>query len=171
MTDYKTNIIKEIRAALAGDLSKCIKAMHIIHSYQVQNEYSSGNVLYRNDMGFTPGDAHFLTSLCNWDSRGRAFTPNQSAYIKKLMPKYARQLFDHYCSKGDIRHCANSSKYIANVPELLGEFVSPCPETAQAELPFDSADAAYEQERWRETMADDNNYFNFERYLADVSNF
>ena len=73
--------------------------MDNIHSYQVREEYDSGNVLYSNNMGFTPADADFLTSLCRYkkNHNGR-LTEKQLAYCHKLMPKYARQLFDHFYS-------------------------------------------------------------------------
>lgn len=153
MTDYKTNIIKKIRMDLTQDIDKCIKAMEIVHLYQVGGEYQSGDVIYRNDMGFTPADARFLTSLCDWKDRGRAFTPRQSEYIKKLMPKYARQVFDHFYSNGKIRKDNGTSRFVVDFENL---YKDPEPEPISED---DQVELDKEQDFWHSVLSKDPYYF------------
>lgn len=162
MTDYKTNLIKVIHDELANNANYCVKALDVIHSYQVHDEYDHGYVRYANNMGFTPADAKFLTSLCEY-KKTRELTEKQLNCLVRIMPKYARQLFDHFVSQHKIQKCSENSKYHMNLSNLWVDFVVPCPETAEVPEDFDSE---VEAVRWQENLAEDANYYNVERFMS-----
>lgn len=163
MVDYKTNIIKAIRQRMASDPALCVEAMEIIHTYQVRDEYNSGNVYYANNMGFTPADARFLTSLCEWKVAHNGLTPKQISYVVKLMPKYARQIFDHLVAKNKIRKTGNS-KFDVNYDEAYAFLLTPA-------AIADEVEAECENDREIEERTFDTSFFNEDRLYNEVACF
>lgn len=174
MKEYKTNITKAIRKQLEGSVELCLEALDIIRNYQVAQEYFDGNVRYLNYQGFTPHDSKILTEYCISNHKYGSFSAKQKEVIHTLMPKYARQLRDHFIKLGKI--CpSNDSRYFFNPATLWTDFVVPCRDTAQLELELEAQEreerlvcGPVHDETWYETMGDDRNYFNLEAYYADI---
>lgn len=111
MVDYKINVIKAIRASMIGNLERCTKALKVIYQYQTATEQARHETVLHNGVGFTSHDAEVLTSFSEWLRCGRTFTVKQQAVVKNRLPKYAKQIFEHFLCEGKINRVGKKFSY------------------------------------------------------------
>lgn len=74
------------------DDSAAIGALMAIYAFQTQDEKEVRSTKYQNGVGFNGTDSTFCSSLCQqYRSKGR-LTEKQLAAVKKLLPKYWKQV-------------------------------------------------------------------------------
>ena len=99
--------LKELRNKMESQITRdkdmATKALLKIYEYQTKDEKESKNVFHHNNMGFTPLDAKFLSSIAENLKKGYKMTDNQFYYVQKKIGKYAGQLVKISISAGKIR--------------------------------------------------------------------
>lgn len=98
----KKDLISALREQLSKSDSKAIKGLLTIYEYQTLEEQKTDYVCEDNGVGFTGCDSEFLSSLSKRYIQYNYLSDKQIEYLRKLMPKYARQLIQHSINKGMI---------------------------------------------------------------------
>ena len=84
-----------IQDLLARDALAVELALRVVYRNQTEDEQRGQGVSHRNDKGFTPGDAWFLSSLArSLEERGE-LSSGQLAVAREKLPKYWNQLRLH----------------------------------------------------------------------------
>lgn len=96
----KAQELDKIRAYIKASDEAVVKAIRIIYSRQTNEEQLLETTSVHNGVGFTGPDGHFGTSLGKQLSRGRTLSAKQIAFARKMMVKYARQIWDHVQENG-----------------------------------------------------------------------
>lgn len=100
----KDDYIRQLKTKLATDDLWAQRGLLAVYKNQTFSEQQTGDVREYNCIGFTGTDAKFLTGLakrvkfCGFNS----LSVKQSQYLKKYMPKYARQLFNGCIENGSV---------------------------------------------------------------------
>lgn len=110
-TYSKQELINGLKNQLSNNSEKSINALLEIYKYQTLDEQKSGYTKEFNGVGFSGVDSEFLSSLAENYKRYGRLSEKQISYIKKCMPKYARQLLEISISKGKIEKISRG-KYI-----------------------------------------------------------
>lgn len=91
MKPVKTNNPEIFRKIIQTD-EYAIGALMKLYSYQTADERQIGGTVHDNGMGFNGTDSQFCSSLAKqYQDRGR-LTEKQLASLKRLLPKYHRQI-------------------------------------------------------------------------------
>lgn len=93
MKKAQAEVVQEWRDKIATDNRWALRALLRVFSLQTQDEKSSGVTRHLNNVGFNGRDAEFATSLVVYWKRHQQFSPKQWAALRRLMPKYAGQLY------------------------------------------------------------------------------
>lgn len=86
-----TRAAEMIRHNMAKSDKWLLRGLLAIYARQTADERLGAETVKDNGIGFTVHDARILTSLA-YQSRLSPLSPKQKALLRKLMPKYARQL-------------------------------------------------------------------------------
>lgn len=100
-TYTKEQIKNGLKYQIANDNNKAIHALMTIYSYQTDEEQCDGQTKFHNGVGFSGIDSKFLSSMAEQYHRDGSLSDNQMAYVKRIMPRYARQLLDISIAKGN----------------------------------------------------------------------
>jgi hypothetical protein len=84
----------KIQTLLAKSPAAIEKAIKVIYARQTQEEKAGKSTVKLNGIGFSAGDAEFLSSLAEWLLKGRHLTYKQMASARKMVPRYWRQLIE-----------------------------------------------------------------------------
>lgn len=106
----KEDLIGELNKQLGSIDRQAIKGLLTVFANQTSSEQNNGSVHCDNGIGFTCTDAPILTSYANqviaWNNTPAnqrkyksPLSPKQLAFLKKKMPKYARQLIEQSLQK------------------------------------------------------------------------
>ena len=68
------------------------RAVLALYQAQTSGERAAGVTAHRNGIGFNSNDARFGTDLAMKVAAGRTLSSKQLACLRKMLPKYARQL-------------------------------------------------------------------------------
>ena len=118
MKQSKSAWIATIRASIAGNDKAAVRALRVIYSYQTADEQQAADVRYHNNVGFSPVDAEFLTSLHGSLLRYGNLTQNQLIWAKKKLAHYAGQLFENAVREG---RYVKEGRYYVDVPKVREE--------------------------------------------------
>lgn len=102
--EQMVNVLKD---QLSTDQDKIEKGISRIFEYQTYHEQRAQSTYNHNNVGFTPADAHLLSSFAIRLKCGKHLTPNQLYHAKIRVPKYARQLIHQSIEKGLIKKVGN----------------------------------------------------------------
>lgn len=89
----RRRIVAEWKGKIAGNQNWALRAALRIFRYQTTEEADFGATLESNGVGFSGFDANFLTSVVKQHLEGRRLTKKQSDALRRIMPKYAEQLY------------------------------------------------------------------------------
>lgn len=98
----KKSLIQTLKTQIATRDNQAIKALITVFNNQTEEEQMTDNVEVYNNMGFTPFDAEFMSSLAKQYINKNYLSSKQLSYVKKIMPKYARQLIEQSIQDGKI---------------------------------------------------------------------
>ena len=88
----KKATVEAVKALLAANDKALIRGLFAIFARQTADEQAGEDVKHNNGVGFTVQDAPFLSSLAlQFRTRGQ-LSPKQMECLRKMMPKYSRQL-------------------------------------------------------------------------------
>ena len=90
----KESLVMALKQQISTRDNQALKALVTVFNKQTEDEHMAEDVRVYNNMGFTPFDAEFMTSLAKQYISKNYLSPKQLAYVKKIMPKYARQLIE-----------------------------------------------------------------------------
>lgn len=90
----KESLIQALKTQIATRDNQAIKALITVFNNQTEDEQITDDVRVYNNMGFTPFDAEFMSSLAKQYLNKNYLSQKQLSYVKKVMPKYARQLIE-----------------------------------------------------------------------------
>lgn len=96
----KKEHIERIREYIKNSDEAVTKAISIIYSRQTNEEKAVECTMNHNGVGFSGLDGRFGTSLGKQLAMGRTLTAKQIAFARKMMVKYARQIYDHVQENG-----------------------------------------------------------------------
>ncbi|HPM74100.1 MAG TPA: hypothetical protein PLA71_00065 [Saccharofermentans sp.] len=88
----KTELVSFIRKQLHTNRAWALRGLERIYLHQTEDEQMTAKTKYDNGIGFNGLDATFLSSIYE-QSKTRRITDRQMAYVHKLMPKYAGQIY------------------------------------------------------------------------------
>jgi len=90
----KKEAIEYLRWRIGFDDKWCKKALTVIFSRQTVEEQNTDQTILYNKMGFTGRDANFLSSIYkNMKQYNGHLTSRQLDVLKRIMPKYSRQIY------------------------------------------------------------------------------
>lgn len=96
----KKEHLERIREYIRTDDLAVIKAIAIIYSRQTEDEKAIECTRNHNGVGFTGPDGHFGTSLGKQIARKGTLSAKQIKYARKMMVKYAKQIYDYVQENG-----------------------------------------------------------------------
>lgn len=101
---YKTkdSLVKALKEQLATRDNQAIKGLLTIYSYQTNEEQDNGYTKEYNGVGFSGFDSEILSSFAEQYKAKGWLSPKQMNFVKKYMPKYARQLLELSIRSGKI---------------------------------------------------------------------
>jgi len=89
----RKRITSEWRGKIAGNQNWALRAALRICQQQTDEEQNTRATLESNGVGFTAFDAEFVTSVVQQHLEGKRLTKKQSDALRRIMPKYAGQLY------------------------------------------------------------------------------
>jgi hypothetical protein len=90
----KESLVMALKQQISTRDNQALKALVTVFNNQTEDEQMAEDVRVYNNVGFTPFDAEFMTSLAKQYISKNYLSPKQLSYVKKVMPKYARQLIE-----------------------------------------------------------------------------
>lgn len=90
---HRRRTVAEWKGQIAGNQNWALRAALRIFKYQTTEEADFGATLESNGVGFNGFDANFVTSVVKQHLEGRRLTKKQSDALRRIMPKYAEQLY------------------------------------------------------------------------------
>lgn len=90
----KDSLIKALKEQLATRDNQAIKGLLTIYSYQTSEEQCEGHTKEFNGVGFSGFDSDILSSFVEQYKTKGFLSPKQMNFVKKYMPKYAKQLIE-----------------------------------------------------------------------------
>lgn len=100
MTYSKKKLIQGLRYQISHSTEKARRALLLIYSKQTISEQNSSKTIEYNCKGFTTLDAKILTNIAVFYKNNNFLTPKQDQIVKRLIPKYARQILDSSIERG-----------------------------------------------------------------------
>lgn len=85
--------VEFIREKLRKDSTWAQRGLKVIFANQLSDEQVAETTKYHNNIGFTPADAHLLSSFAKQLERKNFLSDKQMYHLYKKMPKYAGQIF------------------------------------------------------------------------------
>lgn len=98
----KDSLVKALKEQLATRDNQAIKGLLTIYSYQTNEEQDNGYTKEYNGVGFSGFDSEILSSFAEQYKTKGFLSPKQMNFVKKYMPKYARQLLELSIRSGKI---------------------------------------------------------------------
>lgn len=98
----KKEAIQKFRSKLSSDKRWAIKGMLTIYDRQTSEERASHNTIEHNKIGYSGAHAEIMTSFSKQYQRKGYLSPKQMKIVFKIMPKYARQLYEVAKSQGNV---------------------------------------------------------------------
>lgn len=112
-TYTKDELVNGLKWQIANNSQKAIDALMRIYSFQTENEKSDGYTEEFNGVGFSGVDSEFLSSLAENYKKYHRLSEGQISWVKKCMPKYARQLVSISINSGKIEKIGRGKYVIA----------------------------------------------------------
>lgn len=100
MTYSKKKLIQGLRYQISHNTEKARRALLLIYSRQTISEQNSSKTIEYNCKGFTTLDAKILTNIAVFYKNNNFLTSKQDQIVKRLIPKYARQILDSSIERG-----------------------------------------------------------------------
>lgn len=99
-TRHELELIEFLRRKIGSDDRWALRAMNRVYDSQTDDEKEAQSTSHINGIGFNGLDANIMSSMReSYEKYGR-LTPKQMAVVKKIMIKYAKQIFSaDYCDK------------------------------------------------------------------------
>lgn len=91
----KEQVKRFVKEKLGNNIQWAIRALHVIHNNQTEDERVNRSTKWENGIGFSGFDAPFLTSLADQLNRGGTLSPKQVKALLRTMPKYWKQIINH----------------------------------------------------------------------------
>ncbi len=98
----KEDYIKQLKAKLATDEVWAQHGLLAVFRNQTFDEQRTESVNRYNNVGFVGVDAKFLSSLAKQLKYKGSLSVKQNQYLKKQMPKYARQILNDCLETGSV---------------------------------------------------------------------
>lgn len=98
----KDSLVKALKEQLATRDNQAIKGLLTIYSYQTSEEQCEGHTKEFNGVGFSGFDSDILSSFAEQYKTKGFLSSKQMNFVKKYMPKYARQLLELSIRSGKI---------------------------------------------------------------------
>lgn len=74
------------------DRAHLVRALRIVYANQTATEQAVGGTIVQNGKGFNGRDARIASSFVQSANRYGNVTPNMADVLKRILPKYARQI-------------------------------------------------------------------------------
>lgn len=84
----------EIRGKVGREVQWVERAITVIYERQTEDEKSADSTSHHNGIGFSATDASIMSSFAKQLSKGKHLSEKQLTIAFRVMPKYARQLFE-----------------------------------------------------------------------------
>lgn len=86
-------IVNEWKGKIAGNQNWALRAAIRMVDLQTEEEKNVGATLSSNGVGLNAFDAEIVTNIVKWHLDGKRLSNKQSDALRRIMPKYASQLF------------------------------------------------------------------------------
>ena len=96
MNTYTKEFIKE---KLSTDIRWIERGVVVLFNRQTEDEKRSSSTISQNGMGFTGSDSHYLTYVSNYLLSGRHLSGKHLEKVKRVLPKYWRQIQEEILNK------------------------------------------------------------------------
>ena len=116
MYTSKKSMVEALKSQLVAKPDKAVAALLKIYSQQTKSEQATATVQIKNNRGFVPQDAEFLTSLAKFYMSRGFLSAKQLFLLKKRITKYAGQLIELSLSEEKIK--TYDKKYFTTSAEL-----------------------------------------------------
>lgn len=90
-----------LKSQIANNSNKAVHALMTVYNCQTTDEKSDGVTEVRNGIGFSSVDSPILSSFAEQYKIHGTLSEKQIALVKRLMPRYARQLLRMSFIKGN----------------------------------------------------------------------
>lgn len=103
----RNQLVESLKNQISTRDSVAIRALLTIYEFQSDTEKSYKDTIGNNNVGFMGVDAKFASSLVEFYNKTGFLTEKQMNFVKKMMPKYSRQLINKSLNEGKIRKEGN----------------------------------------------------------------
>jgi hypothetical protein len=86
-------VVNEWKGKIAGNQNWAFRAAVRMVELQTEEEKNVGATLSSNGVGLNAFDAEIVTNIVKWHQQHGRLTKKQSDALRRIMPKYAAQLF------------------------------------------------------------------------------
>lgn len=100
----KKALVELLKSKIQTNQKQALKALVRVYENQSSDEKSYKASLYKDGFGFTKLDADFGTSLAEQFLDRGILSEKQMQSVRKLMPKYAKQLVEQSIREGHIQY-------------------------------------------------------------------
>ena len=99
----KTWTVDSVRELIKTNDTAAIRAMILINTRQTIYEQQAGVTIEKNHIGFAHCHAFLSKFVERYNQFGSdSLTPKMMFWIRRAMPKYAKQVFQIMCEKGGV---------------------------------------------------------------------
>ncbi len=95
-----------------------IGAMLTIYRKQTSDEQDHGNTVHENKIGFSGADASIMSSMSQFFTKRGSLTEKQLAYVRKIIPKYTRQMLQYGVTPVELKNKKKLTKSKTPAQEL-----------------------------------------------------
>ena len=115
-TKHELELIDFLRKKIGSDDRWAMRAFERIYQNQTDDERVSQDTKHNNGIGFSGFDANIMSSMHESLEKYGSLSMKQMAVIKRIMPKYAKQIFNaDYCDKEKLEAIYQQSLALGNV--------------------------------------------------------
>ena len=105
MTAYtsKEQLVEALKKQIANSDNQALKALKTIYANQTYDEKRDQATEHNNGIGFSGKDAKILSSFAQQLEYKGSLSSKQMAIVKRIMPRYARQLISQSIETSKIK--------------------------------------------------------------------
>ena len=113
MVQFKSKkaIIDTLKQQIQSNPRQAVRALLRIYENQNESEREYQCTMIKDGFGFTKNDAEFGSSLAEQYLEKQFLTANQTEYVQRIMPKYAKQIVEQSIDSGKIVYDKTTRTY------------------------------------------------------------
>ena len=104
--EFSTKAALELsfRNMIANSPVVAMRALMVVYNNQTEDEKVDKTTKHHNGMGFNSMDDKICSSMAEQLIQKKMLSEKQTDFLRKVLPKYAKQLVEYSISTGRVKH-------------------------------------------------------------------